>query len=179
MLFISSPAKAWEEIRDQGRQDVAFNYVYPLIGLAALSVFIGALIDRGWGGPDGYEYAMARCCAVVIAYFGGFYLSAYLINWANVRFYRDMDNMPLCLKLAGYSLTVPLVLQVVTGVLPDFGIIALMLRFYIIYLVWTGCKVLMHVAENQRLSFTIVASAILLACPALIGYLFELLETSM
>ncbi len=178
-LLISSPAKAWEEIRAQGRGDVTFNYVYPLIGLAALSVFIGALIDRGWDGPDGYQYAMARCCTVVVTFFGGFFLSAYIINAICKRFYNMADDMPLCYKLAGYSLTVPMLLQVVTGLLPDFYIIAVALQFYIIYIVWAGSNVLMQVQENNRLSFTIVVSVILMVCPALLGRLFDVLEASM
>ncbi len=178
-LLISSPAKAWEEIRAQGRSDVTFNYVYPLIGLAALSVFIGALIDRGWDGPDGYQYAMARCCTVVVTFFGGFFLSAYIVNAVGKRFYGMADDMPLCLKLVGYSLTVPMLLQVVLGLLPDFYIISLVLRFYIVYIVWTGSIAMTQIPENKRLSFTLVVSLILMVCPSLLGSLFETLETSM
>ena len=177
-LLISSPTKAWEEICAEKRQDVAFNYVYPLIGLAALSVFIGALIDRGIGGPESYQYAMARCCSVVIAYFGGFYLSAYLTNQLRIRMYGQEDDMQLCMMFSGYCLTVPMVLQVITGLLPDLGIISMLLQLYIIYLVWTGSSTLMHVADDKRLTFTVIVSIMLMACHSLIGGLFDMFEMS-
>ena len=43
MSLISSPAKAWEEIRLEDRRAVLTVFVYPMIGLCGLSVFIGAL----------------------------------------------------------------------------------------------------------------------------------------
>ena len=49
MLLISSPARAWEEIRlRKDIREVSFEYVYPMIGFAALSVFIGSIVERGW-----------------------------------------------------------------------------------------------------------------------------------
>ena len=43
MLLISSPAKAWEEIRlEEDRRKVFTAFVYPMIGLCGLSVFIGS-----------------------------------------------------------------------------------------------------------------------------------------
>lgn len=50
--LISSPARAWEEIRLQEDPRGVFTaFVYPMIGLCGLSVFIGVLLDNGWGGP--------------------------------------------------------------------------------------------------------------------------------
>ena len=47
-------------------------------------------------------------------------------------------NMPLVQQFAGYALVVPFLLQIVTGLLPDFRIIAWLLQFYIVYVVWEG-----------------------------------------
>ncbi|MBR3718131.1 MAG: DUF1282 family protein, partial [Bacteroidaceae bacterium] len=85
MLLISSPAKAWEEITLESRQLVMKEFVYPLIALAGLSVFIGVLFDVGWSSPDNYQEAMTQCCAVAVSLFGGFYLSAYLVNQIGVK----------------------------------------------------------------------------------------------
>ena len=47
MLLISSPAKAWEEIRlEEDRRKVFTAFVYPMIGLCGLSVFIGSLLAK-------------------------------------------------------------------------------------------------------------------------------------
>ena len=48
MQMISSPARAWEEIRlEEDRRKVFTAFVYPMIGLCGLSVFIGSLIAKG------------------------------------------------------------------------------------------------------------------------------------
>ena len=80
MSLISSPAKAWEEIRLEDRRAVLTVFVYPMIGLCGLSVFIGALWTNGWGGPQSFQLAMTQCCAVAVALFGGYFLAAYAIN---------------------------------------------------------------------------------------------------
>ena len=86
-LLISSPARAWEEIRVvEDKRKVLMDFVYPMIGLCGVSVFIGSLWTMGWGGPESFRYAMTQCCAVAVSLFGGCFLSAYLINKLGVRF---------------------------------------------------------------------------------------------
>ena len=95
MLLISSPAKAWEEIRlEEDRRKVFTAFVYPMIGLCGLSVFIGSLLAKGWGGPESFQYAMTQCCAVAVSLFGGYFLAAYLINGMRVKmFMMDSDTL--------------------------------------------------------------------------------------
>ena len=172
--LISSPARAWEEIRlQEDRRKVFAAFVYPMIGLCGLSVFIGSLLVKGWDGPESFQYAMTQCCAVAVSLFGGYFLAAYLINGLRVRMFRMDNDMPLTQQFAGYALVVPFLLQIIIGVLPDFNIIALLLQFYIVYVVWEGSTVLMDVAEKDRLRFTILSSILLIACPAVIQFIFN------
>ena len=163
MLLISSPAKAWEEIRlEEDRRKVFTAFVYPMIGLCGLSVFIGSLLAKGWGGPESFQYAMTQCCAVAVSLFGGYFLAAYLINGMRVKmFMMDSDMVVLFL------------LQIIIGILPDFNIIGLLLQFYIVYVVWEGASTLMKVEEKDRLRFTIISSILLIACPMLIQFIFN------
>ena len=71
MQLISSPARAWEEISLEDRRKVFTAFVYPMIGLCGLSIFIGSLVAKGWGGPQSFQYAMTQCCAVAVSLFGG------------------------------------------------------------------------------------------------------------
>ena len=172
--LISSPVRAWEEIRlQEDRRKVFAAFVYPMIGLCGLSVFIGSLLVKGWDGPESFQYAMTQCCAVAVSLFGGYFLAAYLINGLRVRMFRMDNDMPLTQQFAGYALVVPFLLQIIIGVLPDFNIIALLLQFYIVYVVWEGSTVLMDVAEKDRLRFTILSSILLIACPAVIQFIFN------
>ena len=173
MQLISSPAHAWEEISLEDRRKVFTAFVYPTIGLCGLSVFIGSLVAKGWGGPQSFQYAMTQCCAVAVSLFGGYFLAAYLINGLRVRMFAMDNDIPLVQQFAGYALVVSFMLKIIIGILPDFSIIALLLQFYIVYVVWEGSAILMKIAEKDRLRFTILSSMLLIACPAVIEFVFN------
>ncbi len=174
LRLISSPAQAWEEIRlEEDRRKVFTAFVYPMIGLCGLSVFIGSLLTMGWGGPQSFQYAMTRCCAVAVALFGGYFLAAYLINVMGVRWMRIPDQLPLVQQFAGYALVVVFLLRIVLGILPDFQIIAMLLQFYTVYIVWEGSARLLRVTDANRLRYTLMTSVVLIVCPMLIEWIFN------
>lgn len=174
LRLISSPAQAWEEIRlEEDRRKVFTAFVYPMIGLCGLSVFIGSLLTMGWGGPQSFQYAMTRCCAVAVALFGGYFLAAYLINVMGVRWMRMPDQLPLVQQFAGYALVVVFLLRIVLGILPDFQIIAILLQFYTVYIVWEGSARLLGVTDAHRLRFTLMTSVVLIVCPMVIEWIFN------
>lgn len=174
LRLISSPAQAWEEIRlEEDRRKVFTAFVYPMIGLCGLSVFIGSLLTMGWGGPQSFQYAMTRCCAVAVALFGGYFLAAYLINVMGVRWMRMPDQLPLVQQFAGYALVVVFLLRIVLGILPDFQIIAILLQFYTVYIVWEGSARLLRVTDANRLRYTLMTSVVLIVCPMVIEWIFN------
>ena len=178
MKLISSPAKAWEEIcMEEDRRKVFMAFVYPMIGLCALSVFIGSLLTYGWGGPESFQIAMTNCCAVAVALFGGYFLAAYAINEAGIKMFGMPSQVLLTQQFAGYSLVVLFLLQIITGLLHSFRIIAWLLQFYIVYVVWEGAPIVMKVKENDRLKYTLLSSALLILCPAAIEFVFNKLTT--
>ena len=172
--LISSPARAWEEIRlEEDKQRVYTVFVYPMIGLCGLSVFIGALLSNDWSGAASFQYAMTQCCAVAVSLFGGYFLAAWAIDEMGRRFFDLPADIALARRFAGYALVILFVLQIITGILPDFGIIALFVEFYTVYIVWEGSVRMMHVSEKLRLRFTVLSSILLIACPALVRLLFN------
>lgn len=82
-----------------------------MIGLCGLSVFIGSLVAKGWGGPQSFQYAMTQCCAVAVSLFGGYFLAAYLINGLRVRMFAMDNDIPLVQQFAGYALVVSFMLK--------------------------------------------------------------------
>ena len=174
LQLISSPARAWEEIRlEEDRRKVFMAFVYPMIGLCGLSVFIGALMTMGWGGPESFQYAMTKCCAVAVALFGGYFLADYLINEALVRYLKMSARLPEVQQFAGYAMVVIFLLHIVIGILPDFQIIALLLQFYTVYIIWEGCVKVLDIRMKDRLRFTLIASLLLIACPMLVEWMFN------
>ncbi|MCL1616103.1 YIP1 family protein [Bacteroides sp. ET71] len=174
LRLISSPARAWEEIRLQTDPRRVFTaFVYPMIGLCGLSVFIGTLVDYGWGGPQSFQLAMTRCCAVAVALFGGYFLAAWLINAFCTRFLHRPSDLPGIWQFSGYALVVLFLLRIILGILPDFQIIALLLQFYTLYIVWEGSRALLDIVEADRLRFTLVSTLLLILCPWLIEWVFN------
>ena len=98
---------------------------------------------------------------------------SYLINGLRVRMFMQDSDIPLAQQFAGYALVVVFMLRIVIGILPDFGIMALLLQFYIVYVVWEGSKKVMQIAEKDRLRFTILSSILLIACPVAIEWIFN------
>ena len=84
-----------------------------------------------------------------------------------------LANAPLTQQFAGYALVVPFLLQIVTGLLPDFRIIAWLFQFYIVYVVWEGAPILMQVEEKVRLKYTLFSSVLLILCPTVIQIVFS------
>ncbi len=174
LQLISSPARAWEEIRlEEDRRKVFTAFVYPMIGLCGLSVFIGSLWTMGWGGPQSFQYAMTQCCAVAVSLFGGYFLASYLINGLRVRMFMMDSDIPLTQQFAGYALVVLFMLKIIIGILPDFRVVSWLLQFYIVYVVWEGSAKVMQVAEKDRLRFTLLSSFLLIACPVVLEWMFN------
>lgn len=177
LKLISSPAKAWEEISMEDRHKVFMAFVYPMIGLCALFVFIGSLLTYGWGGPQSFQMAMTNCCAVAVAIFGGYFLAAYAMNEIGMKFFNMPSRVSLIHQFAGYSLVVLFLLRMITGLLPSFRIIAWLLQFYTVYVVWEGVPIMMKVEERHRLKYTLTLSALLIICPVVIEFVFNKLIT--
>ena len=89
--LLSAPAKAWDGIKEEGiTKDIQSEFVYPLIGLCGLSEFIGSLIGRDLSALM-FQVALTRCCALAVALFGGFFLSAYILGKLGTRWLKMTD----------------------------------------------------------------------------------------
>ena len=144
-----------------------------MIGLCGLSVFLGSLFSHGWGGPESFRYAMTQCCAIAVALFGGYFLASNLIHHYTTRMIGLQAEKSLILQLAGYSMVVIFCLRIILALMPDFQIIALLLQFYTVYIVWEGSERLMQIGEESRLKFTLVSSVALLFSPVIIEWIFD------
>lgn len=172
--LISSPVQAWEEISlQEDKRSVFTAFVYPMIGLCALSVFIGVIFRMGWSGPESFQAAMTQCCVVAVSLFAGYFLASYVINELGIRFWGLENDLPLIQQFAGYSLVVSFLTGIVTGLFPDLALLALLFQFYIVYIVWVGAGTLLQIREESRLGFTLVTSVLLIACPAIIEFIFN------
>ena len=186
--LISSPAKAWEEIgKEEDRRKVLGAFVYPMIGLCGLSVFIGTFIGNT-AGVAAFQIAMTRCCAIFVSLFGGYFLAAYVIDQLGKKLLGREDQYELNQQFVGYSMVVTFVLDIVSGLF-SISILHWILQFYTIFVVfdelavWSlaaipqplfeGARTLMKVNETKLTRYTLIASVIIIVCPALIAAVFN------
>ena len=158
--LISTPGKAWDEIieRKEGRTVVS-KFVYPLIGLCGLSEFLGALIGHDTSALV-FQFAMTRCCAVAVSLFGGFFLASYLLDKINSRWTKALISLEQMQVFVGFSMVAIKVLH-------------LILQIYTIVVAFEGTRRWLHISEEKQTSFAIVSTIAILACPALIEFLFN------
>lgn len=175
LTLLSSPGKAWNEIAERGiGRSVMPLFVYPLIGLCGLSEFIGTFIGKDFSSVM-FQVALTRCCAVAVALFGGFFLSAYLLDKLNRRWLGRTDDYDRMLVFVGYSMVVTFVLDIVSG-LVSIVLLHWILQIYTIVIVFEGVRRWLRVDENRQTAFTVAATVIILVCPALIEFVFNKLS---
>ncbi len=172
-ILVSSPAKAWEEISlERDRRAVMAKFVYPLIAFCGLAVFVGTLAGLGMQ-SKALQRAMTSCCAVFVALFGGYFLISYLTNVYGMKILKRPSQTGLCRQFIGYAMTVTFILEFITGLLPGFQILKLILQFYTVYIVWEGARSLMRIPERSLLPYAAAVSLFIIVLPALIQWAFK------
>lgn len=176
--LITSPKKAWIEISTESpRVDVMSSFVYPLIALCGLTVLLNAFIHDGMG-RDMYQPALMKMCSYCVALFGGFFLASWLVDTLKQRLLGHTSNMPESQVFVGYAMGAMFFADILIIIFPSFFIFKWILQFYVLYIVWEGSNVLFTIADNKRLTFTILASAAIVFSPTIIRELFNLLSNT-
>ncbi len=172
MTLISSPSKAWSEIKvSDGRNRVMTDFVYPMIGLCSLSVFIGVLIESK-AEVSLVQEAMSKCCAIAVSLFGGYFLAAYLVDIVGQKYLNRPSQFELCCQLVGYSMAIPFVLNIIYGIFP-IKLLFWLLQLYVLFVVFEGARSLMNVNREKITNYTVITSCIVLFCPAIISWIFN------
>ena len=73
-------------------------------------------------------------------------------------------------------MVVVLGLDVCLGLFPEVRVLAFIAQFYTLKIVWDGAAVLMKIAEERRLAYTMVVALIVIAMPAAVGKLMSYLS---
>ena len=174
-MLISSPHKAWSEIKESdNHNDVMADFVYPMIGLCALSFFIGVLIENK-ADVDFVQVAMSGCCAIAVSLFAGFFLASYLIDILNQKFLNRDSQFELSTRFVGYSMSVIFVLHIISGII-KVKLLFWLLQFYVLFVAFEGARTLMKVEREKITHYTLIASSIIILCPELIGWVFNKLS---
>ena len=149
--LVAAPGKAWQSISSKEESQATFlnGYLYPIMGITALSVFVNLLNDQFT-----LEKALKLMTIDFVKFFVGFYIASFLIDELLQKFF-DREKNPK---------QVQLFVDLFMGMFS-------FLRFaplYIIYVIWEGSKYYMDINENKRLIFVVLSSLILIFSPDII-----------
>lgn len=173
LLLISQPGKAWEMLakKDEKEDDFLARFVYPLIGLVTLAAFLGIMFTRK---EFDIQLALKASIRTLIATFGGFYLSAYLLNeiWCGV--YKREKDIKLWQRFVGYSSALMFSLNMVLMLLPEFFFLRIFI-LYTFYIIWEGATPYMQIEEAERMKFVAVTTIVIIVLPYLLETVFYVL----
>lgn len=127
-----------------------------------------------------WEYGRGRCfpdsndtmlCYIYILV-RRIFLAAYAIDQLGKKLLGREDQYELNQQFVGYSMVVTFVLDIVSGLF-SISILHWILQFYTIFVVFEGARTLMKVNEEKLTRYTLIASVIIIVCPALIAAVFN------
>ena len=108
----------------------------------------------------------------IVSLFGGYFLAAYAIDQLGKKLLGREDQYELNQQFVGYSMVVTFVLDIVSGLF-SISILHWILQFYTVFVVFEGARTLMKVNEEKLTRYTLIASVIIIVCPALIVAVFN------
>ncbi len=174
IAIIFKPLSAWDTLSRKEEDNEVFlsHFVYPLLGIIALSAFLGVLFTYK---EFDIEIALKSSIKVLISSMGGFFLGAYLLNELWHAVFKRVHDTKLIQRFVGYSSSLMFVLNIVLSLLPEF-IFLKMFVLYTVYIIWAGSESYMKVSEDEQIKFTTLASFVIIGTPLLINvFLFMLM----
>ena len=174
ILLIFKPKEAWAKLKERHEEDsesFLSTYIYPFVGLIALTAFIGVLFTRK---EFDVQIALKSSILALLSMFCGFFLAAYLISEILHTYFHRERNIKLCQRFVGYSSSLMFILNIILSLLPEF----FFLRFsvlYTIYIVWEGAIPYMDVNESEQLKFVSISTALIIITPLAIEFTLSLL----
>ena len=171
--LIVNPRQAWNDILEETpRQDVAMTFVFPLTCCCGLAILIGRLVRDGF--VDGaflnaFADSIIACLGLIVA----FYLASAVADLLCNRYLHQEVDKNMSAILVGYSFSVLFALTILIGLFPEWVLFKWVLQFYVVYVVWGGAEVVLHLDEDRRMTFSLLTSAAILLIPFVIQLVFN------
>jgi hypothetical protein len=174
ILLILKPAKAWMKLQNEQNEDnekFLSRFVYPFIGMIALTAFIGIFLSRK---DFDVQLALKSSILSLTSSLGGFFLASYALNEVLNRFFDREKDFKLCQRFVGYSSVLMFVLNIVLSLLPNFFYFKISM-LYTLYIIWEGAFPYMKVKETEQLKFSVITATLIISLPVLIEFVLKIL----
>ena len=107
--LVAAPGKAWQSISSKEESQATFlnGYLYPIMGITALSVFVNLLNDQFT-----LEKALKLMTIDFVKFFVGFYIASFLIDELLQKFFDREKNPKQVQLFVGYTLSVYMLITI-------------------------------------------------------------------
>ncbi len=159
-----SPIPSWSYIEKEQEpisKDFFANYLYPMMGATTIAVFFGTLFNKK---EAVLECAIKESILCFITLFAAFFISSYVLNKINVRYFQMSNNLLKTQMFVGYISSLSYTLIMIQSLLPELFFIKFA-NYYILYIIWTGSEHFLKIQDKKRLIYMISSGAILYFIP--------------
>lgn len=172
------PAKAWNAIKETSSVGAMLSeFLYPMIMFCGSALIVGRIISNGISLAAFYGSLVdaAMCTFSMLA---AYYIAVPLTSLIAEKLTDRNYGRETIAVFTGYSMTLVLVLVICTGIFPQFNLLALIVQFYTLRIVWEGASILLEVNERQRFALTAIVSVVLVVLPLATGRIIGLLTSA-
>ena len=169
--MITAPEISWRNLSvDKNHESFLNRYLHPIFGIIAFTSFVGGLFFV----PDGnLEVALKSTIINLVTVYGGYYIGSYILNEFSPRFGVSKKESEVQ-QFVGYASSLIYALFIILPFLSDFFVMWVF-SFYTAYIVYSGYGLYIIGKEEARMSFTGIATALILLTPALIKAILSFL----
>jgi hypothetical protein len=167
--IITEPDKEWDVIQAEpnDQNEIIMNYAIPLIGLGAITTFIGKAAMDAYSVYDGFMLAISYFISTI----AGLYISAIIISELAPSFNTKKD-FNASIKLIVYSATASLAAAVIASLHPGLSFVGLF-GLYSIYLFWIGLPKILETPEDKKIGYVLISALVILAITFLINFILQ------
>lgn len=166
VLLVVQPTKAWKIIseRTETHEEFLSHYIYPLIGIATLSGFVGELFGNG---ESNVQNSLKEATVVFTSLFAGYYMAAFFIKQISGRWFKLEGDAKFFQRFVGYAMGITIVISAILELMPDLFFIRVA-NLTVFYIMWSSVEGFIQINEKKRLLFSATTTVIILISPLII-----------
>ena len=179
--LVLSPRNGWEDIDKAASASVsakpqmtpagiAVKGYYPLIAVAALSVFAQALFRH----HIVFLTLFMRMIITFVVYFISYFFSTFVLSMAIEPVIEGEYDEPRCQTFTLYTLGLLALITIIENFLPITALVLFFLPCYVALIQWKGCEY-MHVRPDRIGQFMMIAILGVLLPPYIFYFIFSVI----
>ena len=170
LQLLISPENGWEDISHQGRdaKRLALEGLYPLLGITAISTFIGLFYD-----PDlNLTIALQGSIVTFVQYFVTYFIAIFIFSAYLGKYVEGELNEKRNMTFITYSIATLALIKIIENCIPIELSLLQFLPVYVAVIMWKGSRY-MAIKRNKAGQYIILTITSIIIPVYLIKYIFD------